>query len=101
MRAIGLFLVLLTSPAFAAGVLPITGTYCGEDLLIDSKGWHGEEECRFTKLTETGPTWFIVSMKCDTSEPGRLRVAISPDRKSIALTDPDDPGEPQRLDACN
>ena len=98
MRAIGLFLVLLTSPAFAAGVLPITGTYCGEDLLIDSKSWHGEEECRFTKLLKTGPTWYLVSAACEGGAE-TLRITVSPDKKSITVGDPAD-AQPQRLDRC-
>ncbi len=92
-------LATFTTPALA-GVLPIAGPYCGEDILIKSSGSIGEEDCRFTKLIKTGPTWYIVSQTCAVTGKGTMRVAVSPDGKTISISDPNEVSEPVRLDRC-
>ena len=82
---------LLTSPAMA-GVLPITGTYCGEDDFVNANGEYTDvSECRFVSVIETGSTWYVVTVKCRDGASGRLRVdsvATSKAFRSVTRTTP-------------
>lgn len=95
-----LLFALGVSPAFA-GVLPLTGNYCGEDQALNADTFHASEDtdCRLARIVETGPTWWIVSVSCP-SGASKLRVAVSPDQQNVAISNPDIIGEPTRLDRC-
>ena len=95
MRAIGLFLVLLTSPAFA-GVLPITGRHCDDGnpnsagVSVDTDGLWSEEDAPLDRVVKSGPGWWEVSYKDEYHRGVIARVSLSADKQTLTLTDSDD-----------
>lgn len=92
-------LAAFTVPALA-GVLPIDGRYCGEDLGVSASSIGGEDgSCALTRITASGSNWWLVRAKCDD---GTVSIRISRDETldTLSVAFPED-AEPQPLKRCN
>ncbi len=71
----------LTGNAFA-GVLPVTGNFCGSgdnaDIILDSDGIRGNEDgCTFGKIVSSGHRWWVVTQECsNTADEPKTKIEI-------------------------